>query len=335
MTTSNYHHPLKQETLIHSVQVRQIYNQNQHQQQQQTLLNHGCGGDMVNGDDDNDDDSSWIHLKLDDKLFATQRSTLLSIKDTFFSIMFQRGSKFHHARDESHPNRPFLIDRSPAHFAVVLDYLRTGELIVGPATNLRGVLLDARYYNLPGLVAQLEELSRAVESREGAGEAELSRQQVVKALSRVHVGARVRLQGVNLTGLDLSHLDLSNANLRNSNLTRCNLSRCNLEGADLRKCLLHGANLTGAKMGKAVMRRCKATHAVLDNANLQDADLSFSDLSNASLRFANMGNANMASAMMHHVDLTGANLKKTTLKGAILTGIERNETYLPMGGVLH
>lgn len=277
-----------------------------------------------------DCDDSWIFLKLDDKLFSTQRSTLVSAKDSFFAVMFRKNSPFSHARDENHPNRPFLIDRSPAHFTVILNYLRTGELLLDPAVNLRGVLLDARFYNLPELVQQLQELID-----KDTCEAELTRLQIVKSLSRVQTGTKMRLQGINLTGLDLSQMDLSNVNFRKSNLTRCNLSGANLEGADMRKCLLHAANLTGAKMKKAIMRRCKALQVVLDNADLQEADLSLSDLSNASLRFANLGNANMSGTMMHHADLSGANLKKTILKGAILTGIERNETYLPMGGVIY
>jgi hypothetical protein len=52
----------------------------------------------------------------------------------------------------------YLIDRSPKYFEPLLNYLRTGNLIIDPNVNPEGVLEEARYFGLETLIPRLEQL---------------------------------------------------------------------------------------------------------------------------------------------------------------------------------
>jgi len=63
-----------------------------------------------------------IKLNVGGKIFTTSKSTLLSIKDTYFYSLVSSG-KWKPEEDGA-----FFIDRNPKHFDRILDFLRTGEL---------------------------------------------------------------------------------------------------------------------------------------------------------------------------------------------------------------
>ena len=42
----------------------------------------------------------------------------------------------------------YLIDRSPKYFEPILNYLRTGSLIIDPNVNPEGVLEEAKYFGI-------------------------------------------------------------------------------------------------------------------------------------------------------------------------------------------
>ena len=50
----------------------------------------------------------------------------------------------------------YLIDRSPIYFHPILNYFRTGKIIIDPSISVEGVLEEARYYGIDSIVPHLE-----------------------------------------------------------------------------------------------------------------------------------------------------------------------------------
>lgn len=108
----------------------------------------------------------------------------------------------------------YLIDRSPKYFAPVLNYLRTGQLILEAGVSAEGVLEEAKYFGLGDDVThQLEGM--ASEAKAGAEDHKaLTRRDVISAIISTDPSSELRFQGTNLAGADLSKLDLRRINFR-------------------------------------------------------------------------------------------------------------------------
>merc|ERR1719204_510907 len=87
-----------------------------------------------------------IILDVGGRLFTTSLSTLRSTNGTFFEKMFRKG-----ANTTITANGTYFIDRDPSTFGYILDYLRTGDLLVesGDVNVRMQVLDDAEYFKLP------------------------------------------------------------------------------------------------------------------------------------------------------------------------------------------
>jgi len=102
------------------------------------------------GDSDADVvDEPWkdpIILNVGGTRFSTTLATLRSETGTFFEKMFRNGSTTTCSADGT-----VFIDRNPTNFEYILDFLRTGDLLVESSdTDLRLQLLeDAEFFQLP------------------------------------------------------------------------------------------------------------------------------------------------------------------------------------------
>jgi len=208
-----------------------------------------------------------VYLNVGGQLFATTTTTLtISDPNSMFNAMFgKNGSRFKHNFDKK---GNYFIDRDPRYFAVILNYLRTHQVILDPNIAIEGVLEDAKYFNIQGIV---DELTRMIDNDTKGPE--LTRKEVIRILCSSTTDDRLRFFGINLSGLDLSRLDFSGIALSNCNLSYANLTECyftearvakvNFTHANLRNATFHSANLSGANL----------SNADLTDARFNDAEL--------------------------------------------------------------
>jgi hypothetical protein len=92
-----------------------------------------------------------IKLDVGGTYFTTSKATLLKYKNSFFSGMFE-------GRYEIHPDTAdgsYFIDRNPAVFPIILDFLRDGQNINIKSlttSQLEQLRYEATYYQLPDLL---------------------------------------------------------------------------------------------------------------------------------------------------------------------------------------
>jgi methenyltetrahydromethanopterin cyclohydrolase len=96
----------------------------------------------------------------------------------------------------------YLIDRSPEYFEPILNYLRTGTIVLDDGVNVEGVLQEAKFFNISSMVDPLTILLEQSKK-------EISRKDFVNILVTSSTNVSLRCQGLNLSGIDLSKLDLS------------------------------------------------------------------------------------------------------------------------------
>lgn len=94
--------------------------------------------------------------------------------------------------------------------------MRHGQLIYDANLNPEGILEEAKFFGMDGLITKLEEIVKVDPKKHGT-DMPLTRILVVKALIQTSNMSELRFQGVNLTGCDLSRLDLRHINFKVSN----------------------------------------------------------------------------------------------------------------------
>jgi len=285
-------------------------------------------------------EDDWLTLNVGGVKFSTCRSTLQREPGCMLARMFARPQQMQPSVKDS--SGAYLIDRSPKYFEPILNYLRTGALILDPNINPAGVLEEARYLGIESIIPKLEQTSRSHEIPRD--ERPLSRRDVVDALigasqtvinsSDRNTDRGLRFQGVNLEGCDLSRLDLRNinfkyANLKGARLTGANLSWSQLERADLSQANMEGVQMLGVKM------LCANLEGVnLKGANFEDPAGSRANLEGANLRGANLEGSIMAGINLRVATLKGVNMQNCDLRMAVLAGADLENCNLS-GSDLH
>ena len=265
--------------------------------------------------------SDWIKLNVGGQLFQTTRTTILSEPDSMLARMFDPEHQ-HILAPCQVENGAYLIDRSAKYFEPILNYLRTGKLIIDPNVSKLGVLEEARYYGISSILPSLEETVHAEQHQNDEEDLPLRRREIVKILASTENHCELRFQGLNMAGADLSRLDLrcinfKYAKLSGANLKGANLTKCNLERADLSKATLDGAQLLGVRM---VCTNLEG--ASLQNCNFEDPAGSIALMEGCNLRGANLEGSIMAGANLRVATLKDANVQNCDLRAAVLAGAD-------------
>ena len=193
----------------------------------------------------------WVTLNVGGRYFTTTRSTLTTKEpESMLARMFCKEDS-HMWTNSVDSNGAYLVDRSPAYFEPILNYLRHGELVIDKNVNPQGVLEEARFFGIESLIHMLE--VRIEDEKPATDVTPITRREFVLKLMTTPSNCELRCQGLNFSNANLSKLDLRYVNfkyatLRRANLSGANLSYCNFERADMTGAKLDGANLLGAKM---------------------------------------------------------------------------------------
>lgn len=289
----------------------------------------------------------WVTLNIGGAKFLTCRSTFMKVQSGMLARMLasEDSGMLASQRDSE---GALLIDRNPKYFEPILNFLRTGKLIIDHNVNVEGVYEEAKFYGVDHLIPQLEKLVTSPD--QASDDMPLTRRDVIQAIIRTSSSKELRFQGVNLSGADLSKLDLRNINFkyaifRGCNLRGANLSYCNLERSDLSEAVLDGALLQGIRMvcanlEKASLQKCTFEDpagylANMEGVNLRSANLEGSNMAGVNLRVAtikygNMQNCDLRAAVLAGADLEQCNLSGSDLQDANLRGANLRDTTLEL-----
>lgn len=109
-------------------------------------------------------DKKWVLLNVGGTYFMTSRPTLTRSTPTN-SPLHQLSVSSTNVQFDRDDKGAYLIDRDPAYFQVVLNFLRHGHILPTRDTTDEGILIEAEYFNLPELIeVMIRRLSRAASS---------------------------------------------------------------------------------------------------------------------------------------------------------------------------
>lgn len=82
--------------------------------------------------------SDWVRLNVGGRVFDVSKTTLLNSEpNSLLARMFDPESNIKPSCVDL--SGAYLIDREPKYFAPLLNYLRTGRLIIDPDLNIQGL----------------------------------------------------------------------------------------------------------------------------------------------------------------------------------------------------
>eukprot|EP00088_Acartia_fossae_P062003 TRINITY_DN7462_c0_g1_i4.p1 TRINITY_DN7462_c0_g1~~TRINITY_DN7462_c0_g1_i4.p1 ORF type:complete len:166 (-),score=25.60 TRINITY_DN7462_c0_g1_i4:341-838(-) len=99
--------------------------------------------------------SDIIVLNVGGTRFETTRATLVSQPDSVLAKMFDPDSPLEPAITK---DGAYFLDRDPETFSLILSFLRSGEIFVDSKMVLNKLSHEAKFYQLPGLEAKIQEI---------------------------------------------------------------------------------------------------------------------------------------------------------------------------------
>uniref|UniRef100_A0A803Q3W0 BTB domain-containing protein n=2 Tax=Cannabis sativa TaxID=3483 RepID=A0A803Q3W0_CANSA len=186
------------------------------------------------------DSSSTVRLNIGGKKYYTTVDTLTQREpNSMLATMF---SGWHTVCLDPEMGCVF-VDRDGKHFRHILNWLRDGAIPTLKHTQYSELLREAEYYQLPGLVEEINAVLSRKEDEEDLTN-ELTRHDVIKCIQSERVRFRgVKLSGLDLSKLDLSYVDFSHACLRNVFFSRANLQSAKFRDVDAEGAIFHNATL--------------------------------------------------------------------------------------------
>uniref|UniRef100_UPI00358F51AA BTB/POZ domain-containing protein KCTD5-like n=1 Tax=Myxine glutinosa TaxID=7769 RepID=UPI00358F51AA len=106
---------------------------------------------------DSRSESKWLRLNVGGTEFLTTRHTLGREPGSLLCALGRQDATHGFCQDET---GAFLVDRDPAYFSTILNFLRHGKLILNEQLTEEGVLAEAEYYNIYSLVSLVKERIR-------------------------------------------------------------------------------------------------------------------------------------------------------------------------------
>ena len=98
---------------------------------------------------------NWITLNVGGHKFNCQRTLFEEEPDSILAKMVE-GHRF--CQIDRTKDGTYLIDRSPEYFKVVLNYFRTGKVFISSDLCWTGVLEEARFFAVEGMIQKCEEI---------------------------------------------------------------------------------------------------------------------------------------------------------------------------------
>ncbi|MGH0184030.1 UNVERIFIED_CONTAM: hypothetical protein FKN15_013737 [Acipenser sinensis] len=96
--------------------------------------------------------AKWVRLNVGGTLFLTTRQTLCKEQTSFLYRLCQQ----HELQSDTDETGAYVIDRDPAYFGPVLNYLRHGKLVFNKELAEEGVLEEAEFYNIAPLITSMK-----------------------------------------------------------------------------------------------------------------------------------------------------------------------------------
>ncbi|KAH7707989.1 BTB/POZ domain-containing protein KCTD17 [Aphelenchoides avenae] len=108
---------------------------------------------------------NWIRINVGGKVFQTSKQTISREPGSFLARLAGEDQEIPSQKDES---GAILIDRDPEYFQVILNFLRTGRLVLPANILVEQLMEEADFYGIPALYAAVEDLQKQTKPVESA-----------------------------------------------------------------------------------------------------------------------------------------------------------------------